>query len=76
MNKIKEEFIYMKTNQGIGALAQETESKSQVITDKAVRSMADAIYKHLQGEGCQPKDIINVSSQLLGLLTTEIARPE
>jgi len=47
-----------------------------VITDKAVRSMADAIFKHLQDEGCQAKDIINVSSQLLGLVTTQISAPK
>ncbi len=43
------------------------------LNDKAVRSLADAIYKHLQDEGCQTKDIINVSSQLLGLLTEQIS---
>lgn len=47
-----------------------------IITDKAVRSMADAIFKHLQDEGCQAKDIINVSSQLLGLVTTQITRSD
>ncbi|MCX6126662.1 MAG: hypothetical protein NTV34_18165 [Proteobacteria bacterium] len=48
-------------------------SASSVLTDKAVRTMADAIFKHLQDEGCQAKDIINVSSQLLGLVTTQIS---
>lgn len=47
---------------------------AQVISDKALRTMADAIYKHLQEEGCQPKDIISVSSQLLGLVTTQISQ--
>lgn len=42
------------------------------LNDKAVRSLADAIYKHLQDEGCQAKDIISVSSQLLGLVTDQI----
>ncbi len=40
---------------------------------KAVKSLADAIYKHLQDEGCQTNDIINVSSQLLGLVTEQIS---
>jgi hypothetical protein len=42
------------------------------LNDRAVKTLADAIYKHLQDEGCQTKDIINVSSQLLGLLTEQI----
>ena len=42
------------------------------INDKAVRTLADAIFKHLQDEGCQAKDIISVSSQLLGLVTDQI----
>lgn len=64
----------MKSNPAAKAVTIPTDSKGQIITDKAVRSMADAIFKHLQDEGCQPKDIINVSSQLLGLVTTEITR--
>jgi hypothetical protein len=50
--------------------AQSTTAVS--LNDKAVRNLADAIYKHLQDEGCQVKDIINVSSQLLGLVTDQI----
>jgi hypothetical protein len=56
-----------------------TKSKAQVkpaatanLNDKAVRNLADAIYKHLQEEGCEPKHIISVSSQLLGLVTDQI----
>lgn len=64
----------MKSNSGAQAANTQVDSKGQVITDKALRSMADAIFKHLQDEGCQPKDIISVSSQLLGLVTTEITR--
>ncbi len=42
------------------------------LNDKAVRNLADAIFKQLQSEGCQAKDIITVSSQLLGLVTDQI----
>jgi hypothetical protein len=48
----------------------------QILTDRAVRSMADAIFKQLQDEGCQAKDIINVSSQLLGLVTIQITESD
>lgn len=64
----------MKSNSGAQAANVPLDNKGQVITDKALRSMADAIFKHLQDEGCQPKDIISVSSALLGLVTTEITR--
>ena len=43
------------------------------LNDRAVKSLADSIYKHLQDEGCQTKDIINISSQLLGLLTDQLS---
>jgi hypothetical protein len=46
------------------------------LPDRAVRSLAGAIYKHLQDEGCQPKDIISVSSQLLGLVSQELITDE
>ena len=43
------------------------------LNDRAVKTLADSIYKHLQDEGCQTKDIINISSQLLGLLTDQLS---
>ena len=46
------------------------------VTDKAVRLMASSIFKQLQEEGCLPKDIISVSSQLIGMVTTEIQKDE
>lgn len=57
-----------------------TKSKAQAkpaastvnLNDRAVRNLADAIYKHLQEEGCEAKHIISVSSQLLGLVTDQI----
>jgi hypothetical protein len=70
------EDLFMKSNASSQATTIHLDSKAQIITDKAVRTMADAIFKHLQDEGCQPKDIINVSSQLLGLVTTEITRAD
>jgi hypothetical protein len=53
----------METSQ---ALAQEP------VTASALRSLASTIYKQLQSEGCKAKDIINVSTQLLDLVTTEL----
>jgi hypothetical protein len=51
---------------------QPTTAPAVNLNDRAVRTLADAIYKHLQDEGCQAKDIISVSSQLLGLVTDQI----
>jgi len=51
---------------------QKPTNATSSINDKALRSMADAIFKQLQNEGCEAKDIISVSSQLLGLVSDQI----
>lgn len=42
----------------------------QPIPDKTVKVIASSIYQSLKDEGCQGKDIIGVSSQLIGLVTS------
>lgn len=44
--------------------------------DKALRLLASSIFKQLQEEGCEPRDIISVSSQLLDLVTNEITKDD
>jgi|JI7StandDraft_1071085.scaffolds.fasta_scaffold1380819_1 hypothetical protein len=44
--------------------------KVSPLADKAVRVLAKSIYQTLKEEGCQHKDIIGVSSQLIGLVTS------
>jgi hypothetical protein len=51
---------------------QKPTNATSSINDKALRGMADAIFKQLQNEGCEAKDIISVSSQLLGLVSDQI----
>ena len=46
------------------------------VTDKAVKLLASSIYRQLQDEGCAAKDIISVSSQLIGLVTDELQRDD
>lgn len=46
------------------------------VTDKAVRMLASSIFRQLQSEGCEPRDIISVSSQLLDLVTTELQKDD
>ncbi len=53
----------------VAAIAQ-----SLPVTDKAVRLLAGSIFRQLQNEGCQPKDIINVSTQLLDFVTSELTK--
>ena len=44
------------------------------VNDRAVRVLASAIYRQLQDEGCEARDIISVSSQLIDLVTTELQK--
>ena len=46
--------------------------KPPTITDQAIKGYADSIYKTLTDEGCQRNDIIDISSQILGLITASI----
>jgi hypothetical protein len=48
--------------------------KVNPMTDKLVKSLAQSVFETLCNEGCQPKDIIGVSSQLLSLVTYELER--
>ncbi len=52
------------------------EVQTITVTEKAVKLLASSIFRRLQDEGCQPKDIINVSTQLLDLVTTELQKDE
>ena len=51
-----------------------TASPPSPMADKAVKLLASSIFRHLQSEGCAPKDIICVSSQLLDLVTSELQK--
>ena len=44
------------------------------VGDSSVKSLANGIFEKLCREGCNTKDIISVSSQLLSLVTDEIHR--
>lgn len=47
-----------------------------LVTDKAVKLLASSIYRQLQDEGCEARDIISVSSQLIDLVTTELQKDD
>ena len=50
---------------------QETDTLKP-LTGKAVKLLADSIYQTLKDEGCEEKDIIGVSSQLISLVTEKL----
>jgi hypothetical protein len=54
-------------------VASHTTAK-QSVNDRAVRLLASSIYRQLQDEGCEARDIISVSSQLIDLVTTELQK--
>lgn len=59
-----------------GTPRQAPRTRKATVTDRAVRVLANSIYKQLQDEGCAPRDIISVSSQLIDLVTNEIQNPD
>lgn len=46
------------------------------LTNKAVKVLADSIYETLRSEGCEEKDIIGVSSQLISLVTSQMEQDQ
>jgi len=56
----------------IDAALKDKKKKAQPIPDKTVKVLASSIYRSLKDEGCQNKDIIGVSSQLIGLVTSAL----
>ena len=53
-----------------------TDVKPALVTENAVRVLASAIFRQLQDEGCEPRHIISVSSQLIDLVTSELQKPQ
>ncbi|MBI2603620.1 MAG: hypothetical protein HYW48_11260 [Deltaproteobacteria bacterium] len=49
---------------------------NKAISQQTVKILANSIYTALREEGCQDKDIIGVSSQLIGLVTSAIDERE
>lgn len=66
----------MKSQNNDNAQLQEaisTDCKNlKTINQKTVKVLASSIYQALRQEGCKHRDIIGVSSQLIGLVTTAI----
>jgi hypothetical protein len=78
-SQIKDEAkgrVNMKTVSQESANSNLLNKPATPMPDKAVKVLASSIFRHLQSEGCQPKDIISVSSQLLSLVTSELQKDQ
>lgn len=64
----------MSTSANIKSAAPERQAAVAALPDRAVKLLATSIFTQLQGEGCKPKDIISISSQLLSLVTSELTK--
>jgi hypothetical protein len=51
------------------AVKKESKEVVNPLADRAIKALANSIYQNLMSEGCQDKDIIGVSTQLIGLVT-------
>lgn len=56
----------------MSAITKKVKTKIQPKPSKAIKNLANSIYETLKQEGCENKDIIGVSSQLIGLVTSSI----
>ena len=45
------------------------EAKPVFLPERSIKTLANSIYATLREEGCEHKDIIGVSSKLIGLVT-------
>ena len=62
----------MKTNSGKLEMSERRGPMVATLNQKAVKVLADSIFEQLKSEGCEAKDIISVSSQLLSLVTDQL----
>lgn len=51
---------------------ENSKRRSQKARVKPAKSLADDIFRQLQKEGCDSREMIKVSSHLLGLVTNNI----
>ena len=59
-----------------GSIRQGGNVAAKSVNDKAVKLLASSIFRQLQDEGCDTRDIISVSSQLIDLVTHELQKDD
>jgi len=62
----------VKSNSEKLDMSESRGSMVATLNQKAVKVLADSIFEQLKNEGCEAKDIISVSSQLLSLVTDQL----
>jgi hypothetical protein len=60
---------------GIGGKMTKTFYESNADRDRATRIVAKSLYKELRSQGYDARQIVAVSTELLGLVTAEISEP-
>jgi hypothetical protein len=53
--------------------SNDLQSLTAALPDRTVKALANSIFRNLRHEGCQAKDIISVSTQLLSLVSGELS---
>lgn len=61
---------------GMSVQAAAKSVRKVAVSDQAVKALASSIYQQLQQEGCETRDIISVSSQLIDLVTAALQKDE
>ena len=66
-----------QTNSTVAMFRKKTDINDSrpVIANRELKNIATLIFKQLQTEGCKTNDIINISSEILELVTNDIAQP-
>lgn len=55
------------------AKLKETKELKKTLMDREAKVLATEFYKRLQGEGLESRDVISVTTQLLGIATEAMA---
>ena len=77
--KEKRDSLYAqwrKEKDVVDSVQQSKSEKPQQLNDKALKILANSIYKSLKNEGCHNNDIIGVSRQLIGIVASSIKKKE
>lgn len=53
-----------------------SQADKTAVTQQAVKVLASSLFRQMQDEGYKPRDIINVSSQLIDMLTAELQKED
>lgn len=64
----------MHSKRAMGQLMQREAVGGRAEKDKALKILAQSIFKELRTNGYEPKEILSLSTELISLLTTELKK--